>query len=252
MSEENPAGEPTPAAAAPEPTPSPSPAPAAEEPVTAPSASEAPTVGSPVAEAPTAEAPAATPPAQAAAAEPVAAETAIAEPERRRGVFVPVWAAVAVGILVVAGLGFLVGYLVAPSDDSSPSAASSTQPAPATPDFPNPGQGNGSGGSGGGNAPSAPAVDSAYLGVGVEAAAGAGGATLASVENGSPAAKAGLEAGDVITAVDDTDVSSPLDLVRAIRAHEAGDSVTITYTRDGASADAKVTFSSRPTSSTTG
>jgi membrane-associated protease RseP (regulator of RpoE activity) len=52
------------------------------------------------------------------------------------------------------------------------------------------------------------------------------------VEN-SPAEDAGLEAGDVILAVGDEDVSSPSDLRRAIRDHEPEDEVAISVIRKG-------------------
>ena len=273
MSDDTPAanGEPTPDAPAPD-----APAPEASAPPTPPAApDEAPTVPSAPAEPPTAAAP---PPAAAAAPaaepEPVAAPAAAAAPvaspvattesrERGRGVFVPAWAAVVVGVLVIAGLGFLVGWIAAPSDDSSPSAASSTQTVPSLPGgrtLPNvPGNGTGNGNSGNGNSGNGntgnggstqtPTVSGAYLGVNVDPSAGDGGATIAAVADNSPAAKAGLKEGDVVTQVGDTKITNALDLVRAIRSHDAGDSVSVTYTRNGQSTNTKVTLADRPTQS---
>ena len=63
--------------------------------------------------------------------------------------------------------------------------------------------------------------------------------------NGSPAAGAGLQAGDVITAVDGTAVSSPVDLAQQVRSHQPGDQVTITYSRGGNSTDAQVQLGDR-------
>jgi putative serine protease PepD len=71
----------------------------------------------------------------------------------------------------------------------------------------------------------------AFLGVTLEDAAN--GAGVAQVVNGSPADDAGLQAGDVITKVDSTAVSSSAEAVSAIRAHKVGDTVTVTWTRDG-------------------
>jgi S1-C subfamily serine protease len=71
----------------------------------------------------------------------------------------------------------------------------------------------------------------AFLGVTLEDATG--GAGVAQVVDGSPADDAGLRAGDVITKVDSTTVSSSADAVSAIRSHEVGDTVTITWTRNG-------------------
>ena len=71
----------------------------------------------------------------------------------------------------------------------------------------------------------------AFLGVTLEDAAN--GAGVAQVVNGSPADDAGLQAGDVITKVDSTAVSSSAEAVSAIRSRKVGDTVTITWTRDG-------------------
>ena len=83
----------------------------------------------------------------------------------------------------------------------------------------------------------------AFLGVTLEDAPN--GAGVAQVVNGSPADDAGLQAGDVITKVGDTSVSSSADAVRAIRAHEVGDTVTITWTRDGRTMTGKAELSTQ-------
>jgi hypothetical protein len=62
----------------------------------------------------------------------------------------------------------------------------------------------------------------------------------------SPAATAGLKTGDVITKIGDTTVQNDADLVRAIRNQSPGDNVTVTYTRDGTSAQS-VTLGDRST-----
>src|SRR6266571_82039 len=58
-----------------------------------------------------------------------------------------------------------------------------------------------------------------------------GGALITSVTENSPAAKAGLKAGDVITAIDGEKVSSPGDIVRGLSKKETGD-VSLTVVRD--------------------
>lgn len=224
---------------------------------TPPAADEAPTTPVTTADAgPPDEAPTeAVPPAAAAAPSPAPAAT----PDRvpGRGVFVPVWVAVVVGILVVAGLGFAIGWIAAPGDDSDASNAVATQPAPAdqTP-TPTPTPGNGNGADRDRSARDVPGDDDddqlppllrgAFFGVTVESVDDDGGARITSVADDGPAADAGLQEGDVVTAVDGDEVASSLDLIRAVRQHEPGDSITVTYTRNGTSADAEVTLSERP------
>ena len=85
-----------------------------------------------------------------------------------------------------------------------------------------------------------------FLGVSTgNATGGQQGAQVENVANGSPAAGAGLQPGDVITAVDGTAVSSPADLAQQVRSHQPGDQVTITYTRGGNSTDAPVQLGDR-------
>src|SRR3954462_12243097 len=57
------------------------------------------------------------------------------------------------------------------------------------------------------------------------------GVLITSVSDDSPAAKAGLRAGDVITAIDGDKVSSPGDITRTLGKKETGD-VTLTVVRD--------------------
>jgi membrane-associated protease RseP (regulator of RpoE activity) len=64
------------------------------------------------------------------------------------------------------------------------------------------------------------------------------GVLVTTVQPDSPAAKAGLKAGDVITAVGDAPISSPSDLTRAVRAAAEGSDLSITYMRDKKSATA--------------
>lgn len=68
------------------------------------------------------------------------------------------------------------------------------------------------------------------------------GALIDSIPDGSPAGEAGLQDGDVITQVNDTPVSDASSLTATVREHAAGDSVTVTYVRDGQSREAEVTL----------
>ncbi len=70
------------------------------------------------------------------------------------------------------------------------------------------------------------------------------GALVREVTAGSAAEQAGLEAGDVITKVDDLRITGADSLVATIRSYRPGDSVTVTYLRDGDSATATVELDS--------
>jgi putative serine protease PepD len=59
------------------------------------------------------------------------------------------------------------------------------------------------------------------------------GATIGEVTTGGAADKAGLKAGDVVTAVNGKVIASGDALVAAVRSHRPGDEVTITYNRGG-------------------
>lgn len=59
------------------------------------------------------------------------------------------------------------------------------------------------------------------------------GARITSVSNGSAAEKAGLKEDDIITQINSKPINDTTSLVEAINAYQPGDSVTITYLRDG-------------------
>src|SRR5919204_550720 len=90
-------------------------------------------------------------------------------------------------------------------------------------------------------------VEHAYLGVSIEQPANGSGARIAQLRGSrTPAAKAGLRAGDVITAFDGSAIASPDALQSAVDNHDPGDSVTVTYRRGGATHTARVTLGTRP------
>ncbi len=70
------------------------------------------------------------------------------------------------------------------------------------------------------------------------------GALVQEVTAGSAAEQAGIEAGDVITKVDDLRITGADSLVATIRSYRPGDSVTVTYFRDGDSSTATVKLDS--------
>jgi hypothetical protein len=73
----------------------------------------------------------------------------------------------------------------------------------------------------------------------------AAGATVREVAKGTPAEKAGIKTGDVITRVDADKISEPQDLFEKIGKHDPGDKVTITYLRDKKENTATVTLDER-------
>jgi putative serine protease PepD len=84
----------------------------------------------------------------------------------------------------------------------------------------------------------------AYLGVLLNEASSS--AQVQSVRAGTPAAKAGLKSGDVVTEVDGTSISSGDDLTRAIDAHKPGDTVTVKYRRGGSEHTVDLKLATRP------
>ena len=62
---------------------------------------------------------------------------------------------------------------------------------------------------------------------------GDNGVLVARVVDDSPAAQAGIKAGDVITSVDDAEIEDPSDLTAVIGNHEPDDHVTVHIVREG-------------------
>jgi serine protease Do len=75
-------------------------------------------------------------------------------------------------------------------------------------------------------------MNSAFLGVSSRKAE-KGGATVLEVTKGSPAEKAGIRKGDVITKVNESKIESPESLFETIHNYKPGDKVKIIFTRDG-------------------
>jgi membrane-associated protease RseP (regulator of RpoE activity) len=71
------------------------------------------------------------------------------------------------------------------------------------------------------------------------------GVLVGTVESESPAAKAGLKVGDIITAVDGEKIDSTRDLLREVRRHKAGETVKLDVTRDRSSKPLSVTLAER-------
>jgi S1-C subfamily serine protease len=85
------------------------------------------------------------------------------------------------------------------------------------------------------------------IGVQVSALSTSNGATVDTVTAGSPAARAGIRSGDVITAIDGQPVTNSDSLGKLVKAHGAGEQVTVTWIDSGGSQrSARVTLVAGP------
>jgi putative serine protease PepD len=86
-----------------------------------------------------------------------------------------------------------------------------------------------------------------YLGVDLDDRRDGGqGAVITSVQDGTPASDAGVEAGDLVVAADGAAIDGATGLIASIRDLQPGDSTTITVVRDGERIDLTVTLTDRP------
>jgi putative serine protease PepD len=88
-------------------------------------------------------------------------------------------------------------------------------------------------------------VSHPYLGVQATDAE-SGGAQLQRVEPGSPAEKAGLKDGDIVTKVGDKVITGSEDLVAAVQAGKVGDTLTMTVTSDGNEKSVSAVLAEKP------
>jgi putative serine protease PepD len=90
-------------------------------------------------------------------------------------------------------------------------------------------------------------VQTGYLGVSMgDSPSGQDGAVVRDVASGSPAAKAGLQVGDLVTAIDGKSVQSSAEMVAAIRDHKPGDKVSLTVNRGGNQTTISASLGERP------
>jgi putative serine protease PepD len=89
--------------------------------------------------------------------------------------------------------------------------------------------------------------DRALLGVTTQPTGQGPGVEIIEIADGSGAADSGLRVGDVIVAVDDTDITDPTSLGAAIGTYQPGDVVSVTVERNGATEAFDVTLGTRPT-----
>jgi len=81
-----------------------------------------------------------------------------------------------------------------------------------------------------------------FLGITSEANPSGQGAQVDSVQSGTPADKAGLQQGDIITALDGQQITDQTPLVALLYQHKPGDKVTLTVNRNGQTQTITVTL----------
>ena len=89
------------------------------------------------------------------------------------------------------------------------------------------------------------APEHAYLGLSTSPASG-GGAQVGEATPGGPAARAGIQAGDVVIEVDGEQVQDPDDVAQAISDDKPGDEVEVKVQRGGSEETIEVTLGERP------
>jgi putative serine protease PepD len=91
-------------------------------------------------------------------------------------------------------------------------------------------------------------IQTGYLGVtpSLTTAGGQNGALIQEVAPNSPASKAGLRPGDLVTTIDGKAVENYSEMVASIRGHQPGDKVTLGVTRGGNETTITATLTQRP------
>jgi S1-C subfamily serine protease len=85
-----------------------------------------------------------------------------------------------------------------------------------------------------------------FLGISGESVPGGGGALVQAVSASGPAARAGIQTGDVIVQVDDARIDSMDELIAVISRLEVGREVGVTVVRNGSRSTLRVTLGSQP------
>ena len=90
------------------------------------------------------------------------------------------------------------------------------------------------------------AIKRPWFGISSEETASGSGARVRGVTAGSPAASAGMQDGDVITAIEGTTITGPDAVVDAIADRKPGDEVKVELSRQGEKRTLKLTLGTRP------
>jgi putative serine protease PepD len=79
-----------------------------------------------------------------------------------------------------------------------------------------------------------------------------GGAQIRAIQSGSPAASAGLQPRDIVTAINGKAVSSTEQFIATVDSYSPGDTVTLTVKRGGATQQIKLKLGTRPQAAPSG
>jgi putative serine protease PepD len=90
-----------------------------------------------------------------------------------------------------------------------------------------------------------------YLGVSLEDSNSGTGAVVGGLTAGTPAIRAGLQCGDVITRIDGTSMGSASAVTNTLGAKKPGDTIDVTYSRGGKSHTVRITLGTRPADTST-
>jgi putative serine protease PepD len=95
-------------------------------------------------------------------------------------------------------------------------------------------------------------VKHSYVGVELSSGSTSGGAEIQSVQPGSPAQAAGLQAGDVVSAINGKSVSSTQQFIETVDNYAPGQKITLTINRNGQTKTVPLTLGTRPQNTPTG
>src|SRR5579864_11092 len=94
-------------------------------------------------------------------------------------------------------------------------------------------------------------VKHAYVGVLLNGSS-TGGAQITQVQPGSPASSAGLQQGDVVTAINGKTMGSTQQFIETVDTYSPGQTITLTVKRSGSTVQVKLTLGTRPNSQPSG
>ncbi len=79
-----------------------------------------------------------------------------------------------------------------------------------------------------------------------------GGAQITTVQSGSPASTAGLQQGDLVTAIDGKAITSTQQFIETVDTYSPGQTITLTVKRGGSTSSVKLTLGTRPATQPSG